>query len=104
MEEVGDPGYNLPPRIQPLPLYIRENAFDTQALLEGNKYIEDSPFRKPPLPRKLSETVKYMNMHDIKDKEIDRIARIMNSSKRGNKKRDQSRNHYEFYSSDSDKP
>ena len=59
---------------------------------------------KPPLgpKHKLSDTVKKMNMKDMKDREIDRIARIMRSSEKRKKK---SQGHSEgYYSSDSDCP
>eukprot|EP00826_Nyctotherus_ovalis_P040326 TRINITY_DN3969_c0_g1_i2.p1 TRINITY_DN3969_c0_g1~~TRINITY_DN3969_c0_g1_i2.p1 ORF type:complete len:201 (+),score=66.94 TRINITY_DN3969_c0_g1_i2:22-603(+) len=68
---------------------VRQRTIDRKKLLS-------TPYKKPPLPRHLSSSIKEMSGANLKDKELERITNIMRESpKKSNKK-------YYEYSSDSD--
>ncbi len=60
------------------------------------KKLLSTPHKKPPLPQHLSSSIKRMSGNDLKEKELERITRIMRASPAGAAKK------YYDYSSDSD--
>ena len=74
-----------------------ENLGDVPATQTINrKKLLSTPHKKPPLPKHLSSSIKRMSGTDLKEKELDRITKIMRASPAREAKK------YYDYSSDSD--
>jgi len=69
---------------------------EVKAHVIDRKKLLSTPHKKPPLPRHLSSTIKHMSAADLKDKELERITKIMKESPTKTNKK------YYDYSSDSD--
>lgn len=72
-----------------------DNKKSSKEIKPSGKEIFRTPNRKPPFPERLSEKMKSINLDDVKESEIQRIAKIM----KGSNKR---QNYSISYSSESD--
>jgi hypothetical protein len=77
-------------------LVIEEKKEEVKAHVIDRKKLLSTPHKKPPLPRHLSSNIKHMTGADLKDKELERITKIMRESPTKTHKK------YYDYSSDSD--
>jgi len=81
---------------EPVPKQEEEIQQKPATQLIDRKKLLSTPHKKPPLPAHLSSSIKRMSGADLKEKELERITRIMRASPGKEQKK------YYEYSSDSD--